>query len=318
MEIDSEISRLPLISVVIPAYNEQGVLQISIPRIITCLNEILEIGSKKQEFEIVIVNDGSTDETEAEVLSLKSKLRGIRLIRLTVNAGHMRALEVGLSEARGSYILSLDADLQDPPEYIPKLYELIRTSESECVQTFRFDRTSDTFMKKATASAFYWLFRKTAGAEIVPHAADYRILTSKARDKILNSNKKDKVFRFLIPILGIATKTLPIHRDKRVSGASKYHLKDMAKLATYSLVNYTQILKKTSQTILFASFAVFSISLLMLNMEDTSVILESFGVTKASLTILLMLGTLSSSVLYIFDKAYAKRVQSECDYVEVD
>ena len=307
----------PLISVVIPAYNEEGVLRHSIPKIIECLLMIEEVRYSQSTYEVLIVNDGSSDKTESEALILAKEFREIRLLTLAKNAGHMRALEIGLLNARGNYIISLDADLQDPPEYIPALFRLIQESDWGCVQTVRMDRKSDTFLKRNSAGFFYWIFRRIIGIDIIPHAADYRILTAAARDKILQANDKDKVFRFLIPILRIPTNILPIHRSKRISGVSKYHLRDMAKLASYSIVNYTRILIRISRcALIFAILGTVSTLILSgqtqspfekISQEDIRVWLIIFSSVSAILSLL----------LFGLDRQVTKKPRLESNYVEV-
>jgi len=307
----------PLISVVIPAYNEEGVLQHSIPKIVECLLLIDEVRLLQDAYEVLVINDGSADGTELEASNLAKKIRGIRLITLTQNAGHMRALEIGLLNARGKYIVSLDADLQDPPEYIPRLYKTIKELGVDCVQTVRTDRSSDSFLKRNSAAFFYWTFRKIIGVEIIPHAADFRILTELARDKILQVNDKDKVFRFLIPILRITTTILPIHRDKRVSGASKYHFRAMAKLATYSILNYTPLLKRMSLGFfvfsIFGAFLTFGFSERM-DTRDPTIF---FIVPQVWLIILFSLAALISLVLFSLDKYMARKKRPPFSYTEV-
>lgn len=307
----------PLISVVIPAFNEEGVLHHSIPKIIECLLMVDEIRFSESAYEVLIVNDGSADQTESEALNLAREFGDIRLITITKNVGHMRALEIGLLNARGKYIISLDADLQDPPEYIPQLFNLIQESDWGCIQTVRMDRKSDSFLKRNSAGFFYWVFRKILGIGIIPHAADYRILTAAARDKILQANDKDKVFRFLIPILRIPTNILPIHRAKRISGTSKYHFKDMAELAIYSIVNYTPLLSRISRCAAIFAMLGAAITLIMSGPLQSPVQeIFQFDI-RVSLTIFSSLNAILSLVLFRLANQVARKTRQDSIYVEV-
>jgi len=228
------------LSVVIPVFNEEQVIKFS-------LEKIFEILGKMQiKFEIIVVDDGSNDKTFEIVKNLAEQSSNLRLIKLNKNYGHMEALKVGMLNSRGNAILTIDADLQDPPEYIPTLFETLQEAiggdwnKQYCVQTYRQDRKVDSYFKRHTASIYYWLIKRISGVKVVPDAADYRILSRSANAVLLDNYRRGSVFRLEIPYLEIPTSLLPIIRHKRFAGDSKYTNKKMIQLTLNSLLSFNQ------------------------------------------------------------------------------
>jgi len=182
-----------MLSVVIPAYNEELVIETSVNRIRTILN-IAQINH-----EIIVVNDGSTDST-LEVLRRIQKTHQLRIISIDQNAGHMNAIRSGLEASTGRYVATIDADLQDPPEAIPEMLKLISSnieqapestsSEADVIQAFRSDRNSDSLWKRQTASLYYYFVKKFTGISIFPHAADFRIMKRHVVDCLVSLPEK--------------------------------------------------------------------------------------------------------------------------------
>lgn len=177
---------------------------------------------------------------------MKNEVLNLRCISMTENFGHMEALSIGMKNSLGETVCTIDADLQDPPEEIPRLYVelLLRLKEAPggiyCVQTFRENRKTDSLFKRKTAGLYYYLIRKITGVDIVPNAADYRILSKQASLLLLKNYRKGAVFRLQIPNLRIPTSYIPITRGVRAAGSSKYNNKLMLKLTLNSLLTYNQ------------------------------------------------------------------------------
>ena len=231
-----------VLSVVIPAFNEEQVIDETITR----LRNILK--SSKIRNEILVVNDGSTDETLKVLRSIQQ--RGpLRIINLASNSGHMSAIRAGLEASIGEYIVTIDADLQDPPEYIPEMFKIIAKnqksksdnfeSEIDVVQAYRVDRTSDSIWKSKSASLYYKLIRKITGITLIPHAADFRIMKRHVVESLISLPEKKLVFRLLIPSLGFRIEPFPILRHARFAGKSKYTNLKMISLALDSVIGFT-------------------------------------------------------------------------------
>jgi glycosyltransferase involved in cell wall biosynthesis len=233
-----------LLSVIIPVYNEEEVILETISRVLRILGEV-EIRN-----ELILVNDGSTDSTQLilQNIQLKSKIRVINIAR---NSGHMNAIRVGLEASHGDFIATIDADLQDPPEYLPKMYEiltstskastlLLRNNQIDIVQAYREDRSSDSKLKRSFAKMYYSAARKLTGISLHPNAADFRIMTREVVDELLKVPSNEKVvYRLLIPSLGFNIELFPIVRAQRYAGKSKYTLTKMVALALDSIIGFT-------------------------------------------------------------------------------
>src|SRR5690242_18292403 len=161
----------PVLSVVVPMYNEEDVLPLLMNRLRPVLDGIGE------PYEVVAVDDGSTDTTAAQLIGARRLWPQLRIVRLRRNSGHQAALTAGLHRARGAYVASLDADLQDPPEKIPEMLALARSGGLDIVYGVRSDRSSDTATKRGTAGLYYWAMRRLAGVDVPAHAGDFRLLS---------------------------------------------------------------------------------------------------------------------------------------------
>lgn len=241
---NSSSKKSGLLSVVIPAYNEELVIVETVNRIVKILK------SDGINSEILVVNDGSTDGTLDKLTKLKNQ-HGIRILCLTTNSGHMRAIRAGLEASKGDYVLTIDADLQDPPEAIPEMFRVISSSHKQSVnetgggtsydvvQAFRADRKSDTYWKRKCASLYYKLIKQITGISLVPHAADFRIMKKHVVKTLIALPEQKLVFRLLIPSLGFKVSYFPINRDKRFAGQSKYTNSKMIGLALDSVIGFT-------------------------------------------------------------------------------
>jgi glycosyltransferase involved in cell wall biosynthesis len=221
------------VSIVIPAFNEEESILRSVPRIISCLKDI-------KKWEVIVVDDGSTDMTLQNLLKLKKKYKQIRIITMQGNHGHMLALEAGLLASKGEYVFSIDADLQEPPEAIVEmLLKIQNNSDLDYVQAVRSSRENDSKLKRISAKMYYYLIRKLTGIDVIPQAADFRVIRRESLDKILKLPEKQKVFRLLLPKLGMRYETVQVVRTERQHDASKYNFQMMSKLALNSFFGFS-------------------------------------------------------------------------------
>jgi dolichol-phosphate mannosyltransferase len=208
------------------------------------LSEVIQSLEKyKGQYEIIFVDDCSTDKS-IEVISLARKGNQVKILALRKNVGHMRALCIGLGEAVGDCVITLDCDLQDPPRYIPELIETytllnLKHQNIDIIQTVRVNRKSDTLFKSFTASLYYRLISALTGIKITTNAADYRLMSRKCVEILTALPEKEKILRLLIPALGFKVKEIEIIRDTRYAGKSKYPLSKMISLAISSAIGFT-------------------------------------------------------------------------------
>lgn len=292
------------LSVVSPCYNEEE----SIAAFASELRSVLdEMG---MEYEVIFVDDGSRDKTAQIIEDISWPQR--RLIKLATNLGHQSALEAGYWAARGNYILTLDSDLQHPPEKIPVMMEKMISERVEVVYAVRENRSEEAFAKRVTARVYYGFLRWLSGTDLQNSAADFRLLSRKALDLTLSAPPGGKVFRLLIPKLKLSFSTVPYKAAKRFAGETKYNFGSMFRLFISSVVN-------ASNKPLFLA-AQLSIVFALLALVNLSYVLYAFlaGITVpgwASVTsALLVLFSANFFVLGIFGAYLARIIGSSSGY----
>jgi len=232
------------VSVVIPTFNEEQVISLTLKKV----NLVLSGLGKKEmlkSFQILVVDDGSTDTTVASVRRVADELNhsGIEIFSRGNNQGQMKALEVGLSMADGDVIFTLDADLQDPPELMEEMLKIYLETGISCVQAVRKTRQFDSVLKRVSAHFFYKLVKVICNANVIEQAADFRLLAKKEAKLLANYPARNKAFRILIPILGIPTTTIEFDRPKRAAGKSKYKLTNQILFAWDCILNFNRFRK---------------------------------------------------------------------------
>lgn len=224
------MSRRPVLTVVAPFFNEVDVLP-SFCQELRCTLDALE-----DIYEVVLVDDGSTD--GSFTAALDQSWPQLTVIRLSANVGHQSALEAGLHVARGDLVVTMDADLQHPPNVVPQLVSTALDLDVDVVYAVRCDRSDDNWFKRFTARWYYRIIRTLTGVPIVDHAADFRLVTRFVVD-IVNNIPEKKVFRLLIPSLGFSSTTVSFQAATRRAGHSKYGLRKMLSLALRSSVQFS-------------------------------------------------------------------------------
>ncbi|MFC7482223.1 glycosyltransferase family 2 protein [Luedemannella flava] len=204
------------LSVVIPMYNEEEALPALAERLRPALDEL------GVTYEVVAVDDGSHDETPQHLLAMRRTWPQLRVIRLRRNAGHQAALTAGLHRSVGAYVVSIDADLQDPPEKIADMLRLARDENLDIVYGVRSDRTTDSFFKRTTAGIYYAIMQKLVGSWMPRHAGDFRLLRRPVVDALKALPERQPVYRMLVPSLGFASGEVTYVREERVAGKTKY------------------------------------------------------------------------------------------------
>jgi dolichol-phosphate mannosyltransferase len=188
---------------------------------------------------VLAVDDGSTDGSRAVLAELHAQWPQLRTLALRRNAGHQAALTAGLEQARGRWVITIDADLQDPPELIPDLLAAGRQTNADVVYAVRTDRASDSAFKRWSAEAYYRLMNRTVGAPVARHAGDFRMLSASAVAEIMALPERGRVYRLLIPSMGFRSAMVEYARAPRVAGQSKYPVRKMVRLAADSYFSFT-------------------------------------------------------------------------------
>jgi len=245
-----------MLSVVIPVYNEHEVLPMLLPRLRKALSIIQSGHGDDWTYEIIFVDDGSTDGTLDYLREQRDSSKEIRIIRMATNQGHMNALTAGMSYSTGLYTLTMDADLQDPPEEIPEMYEKIISSKVNVVQAQRIDRESDSIAKRTSAGVFYYFISRLAKDVRIVNAGDFRILDETSNRILWSLREKNKVYRFLIPLLGMSVVYHEYKRESRKAGKTKYSIGKMVKLSLESALAFsTRPIRIFGLILVFAGFS---------------------------------------------------------------
>jgi glycosyltransferase involved in cell wall biosynthesis len=228
----------PVLAIVVPCYNEHEVLPETMRRLAALLQTMAAAGTIDRGSAAWFVDDGSRDTTWAQIRAAAdvpgSPFRGIRLSR---NRGHQIALLAGLLTARGDVIISVDADLQDDLDVIPRMLESF-VAGHHIVYGVRAARTTDTWFKRATAEAYYRLLDRL-GVEIVFNHADYRLMSRRAVEALREFPESNVFLRGLIPQLGFSSTTVEYARAERFAGESRYPLRKMLALAWQGVTSFS-------------------------------------------------------------------------------
>jgi polyisoprenyl-phosphate glycosyltransferase len=205
-----------LLSIVVPAYNEQEVLPTFHQRLCAVLDSIMV------DFEVLYVNDGSTDDTLDVLHRLQDSDPRVAIIDLSRNFGKEIALSAGLDHAKGHAVVVIDADLQDPPELIPEF--LASWADGyDVVYGKRVSREGETAVKKATAYLFYRLIQKVSRVSIPRDTGDYRLLSRRAVDALKRLREQHRFMKGLFAWIGYSQKAIPYRRDARYAGTTKWN-----------------------------------------------------------------------------------------------
>lgn len=221
------------VSIVIPCFNEESNIPLIVDRVENIVKK-MNINS----YEIILVDDGSSDRTLEKIKTICEKNKNIKGLSFTKNFGHQLALKAGIDNSNGEIVISMDADLQHPPELIE---EMIKKSYEgyDIVYTVRDDRDEKNLFKKITSKLFYRIFRYLSEIEMDEGSADYRLIT----DKVVREIKKEKdpfiFLRGLIANYEFKAFKIKYKPSKRVHGESKYSFKKMLNLALSGIFGFS-------------------------------------------------------------------------------
>jgi polyisoprenyl-phosphate glycosyltransferase len=219
-------------SVVVPVYNEELVVRESYKRLKAAMDAINET------YEIIFVNDGSRDKTALIINEICEADKNIKFIDFSRNFGHQIAITAGMDYSEGEAVVVIDADLQDPPEVIPRMLEKWREGY-DVVYGKRAERKGDSFFKKATAAVFYRLLKKMTDVDIPVDTGDFRLIDRKVCDALKEVNERNRYVRGIISWLGFKQTGVEFVRDRRFAGETKYPLKKMLKFAFDAITSFS-------------------------------------------------------------------------------
>ena len=194
------------------------------------------------QIEYWFVNDGSSDNSLVEMRKLhEQNPERVHYISFSRNFGKEAGLYAGLQAATGDYIVVMDVDLQDPPEFLPKMYELLQTGEYDCIGTRRVDRAGEAKFKSFLSTQFYHIINRLSQTNIVPGARDYRMMTRQMVDAVLSLKEYNRFSKGIFSWVGFKTKYLDYHNVERVAGKTDWSTWKLFKYAFDGIADFSQV-----------------------------------------------------------------------------
>jgi len=294
--------RKPKVDLVIPVFNEAGVIEKFYEQISTVLAEL------SATIHIFFVDDGSTDGTAVALRAIMASDPRVTVLTLSRNFGHQAALTAGLDASQGDFVISLDGDGQHPPEMIPQMLELLQQGY-DIVQGQRAEDTRAFSFKQITSSTFYALINSISGTHIEPGAADFRGMSRQAVDALKAMPEYHRFLRGMVSWLGYKSVILPYHETSRMAGKSKYSLGKMFRLALDAIFSFSlmPLYIGLSAGVMFFCFAAIEMTYVLSFWirGDTSSLEPGWGslmfiILTASGMLMILLGFIGIYVGYIF------------------
>lgn len=223
-----------MISVVVPCMNEERAIPIF-------YNEILKIQNELEEIEIIFVDDGSTDHTLERIKEIKQTDARVRYISFTRNFGKESALLAGLEAAQGNYVVTMDADLQDPPLLLPEMYRIVKEEGYDCVAAKRRDRKGEPVIRSLFSVMFYKVINFISSVKIVNGARDYRFMSRKMADAVIGDREYNRFSKGMYEWTGYNTKWIKYDNVKRSAGNTKWSIRKLFQYSIEGILAYSTL-----------------------------------------------------------------------------
>jgi polyisoprenyl-phosphate glycosyltransferase len=236
----ADTSGRKLVTLVVPVFNESEVISAFYARACAALESL-----KDFDYELVFIDDGSRDNSFAQLKAFAGGNPRVRVIKFSRNFGHQIAISAGIDHARGDCVAVIDADLQDPPEVIALMVEQWRQG-FDVIYGVRSDRADETLLKLWTASMFYKLLGRLTNIHIPPNVGDFRLMSRRVIDQLKILREKDRFVRGLVSWVGFKQTGVTYQRDARYAGETKYPFRKMLKFSFDGITSFSTIPLKIS------------------------------------------------------------------------
>ena len=287
-------------SIIVPVFNEESVIDEFSKRILAVMDSL------GKPFEVIFVDDGSTDATFQKACEWASKSRSIKALRLSRNFGHQIAITAGIDAASGEAVVVMDGDLQHPPELIPEMAG--KWAEGfHVVNTARMETEGIPLKKKIFSKVFYRLINIDSEVPIYPDAADFRLMDRAAVEAFRQLREQDRFVRGLTSWIGFKQTSVPFNAPERHSGKSKYTLRKMLKFAVNGITSFTTLPLKAvgvfglivaAASFVYAAFALYEKIVLGITVEGWTSLLV--GILFLGGVQLVSIGVLGAYIARIF------------------
>ncbi|MBQ1467715.1 MAG: glycosyltransferase family 2 protein [Solobacterium sp.] len=280
---------MTLLSVVVPCYNEQESLQLFYDAAVKVFDTL------DMDYEIILVNDGSRDRTLDVMLDLYHAHPGIiKVVNFSRNFGKEGALLAGLEKAKGDYVTVMDADLQDPPEYVPKMFELMEKNNDDIVGSRRVSREGEPPIRSFFARNFYKIINHFSDVQIVDGARDFRLMKRKVVDSILSLREYNRFSKGMFVWVGYKAEYLEYENIERVAGETSWSFWKLFRYALDGIIEYTNAPLRAAAWLGGFMTVIFTIEMIVL------LILALIGKTISNTVLILSVVLFIGSILILF------------------
>lgn len=227
---------MPLLSLIVPCYNEQETLVLFMQELNRVTDSLEDVRT-----EVILVNDGSSDNTLPVIRELAGQYEGVRYISFSRNFGKESAMLAGFAAAKGEYVAVMDADLQDPPALLPEMLQAVQVEGFDCAGTRRITRKGEPPIRSLFARMFYRFINLISRTRLVDGARDYKLLSRKAVDALLSMPEYNRFSKGLYEWIGFRTKWLEFENVERVAGETKWSFWKLFKYSLEGIVAFTTL-----------------------------------------------------------------------------
>lgn len=224
-----------MLSLIVPCYNEQESLPLFYKEVTRVIAEM------KEEYELLLVDDGSKDQTLQIMKELSSKDAHVKYFSFSRNFGKEAAMYAGFCNATGDYVAVMDADMQDPPSLLPKMMRLLKSGEYDSVATRRGSRVGEPKIRSWFARQFYKLINRISDADIVDGARDFRLMKREMVDAIIQIGEHNRFSKGIFGWIGFRTYWMEYENVERVAGVTKWNFWKLTKYAIDGIINFSQV-----------------------------------------------------------------------------
>lgn len=224
------------ISIIIPCYNEEEALDIVHEAIVAEMQNLKEF-----DYELLLVNDGSSDGTLAKMKALATKNEHVKYYSFSRNFGKEAAIYAGFSNASGDYVVMMDADMQDPPALLPQMVRILETGEYDCVATRRVTRTGEGAIRSFGARMFYKIIRKMTNINIADGARDYQMMTRQMVDSVLALAEYNRFSKGIFEWVGYRKTWLEFENVERAAGETKWSFWKLLLYSLEGIINFSNV-----------------------------------------------------------------------------
>ena len=227
------MKKLDLISIVVPCFNEEESLPIF-------YKEFKKVISKMNvAYELILVNDGSKDNTLKIAKDLAKKDKGVHYLSFSRNFGKESAMYAGLCNSKGDFVAFMDADMQDPPYLLPQMFDILKKQDFDSVATRRVTRTGESKVRSWFARRFYQIINMISDADIVDGARDFRLMKRPMVESIISMSEYNRFSKGIFGWVGFKTYWLPFENVERVAGTTKWSFWGLVKYAINGIINFS-------------------------------------------------------------------------------